>query len=389
MRHALARKEGLEMPWQERSIMDQRQEFVVMAQQEGANMAALCRGYGISRKTGYKWLRRAAMGDPVLADQSRRPGTSPRRTGPDQEAAVLSLRAAHPAWGGRKLHARLVAQQMADVPAPSTITAILRRHGLLSAHPPRRDFLRFARVAPNELWQVDFMGHRAMATGRVHPMSVLDDHSRFALLLAACANEQQTVVTAQLTAVFRAYGLPQAILFDNGAPWGTAGRGGLTTLEAWLLVLGVEPWHGRPHHPQTQGKVERFHGTIAAEVFAPRRQPFADLAQAQAAFDAFRTCYNDERPHEALDDAVPDSCYAASTRPFPETLPAVVYGDADTVCTVTAHGSIQWQGRRTFISRGLIGQPVAVRPTQEDGRWDIVFCQRQVAQIDLTIPEEV
>ncbi len=376
------------MPWQECSIMDQRQEFVRMARQEGVTITAACRQYGISRPTGYRWLARALSGDTELADACRRPHGSPRQTSAELEATVLALRQQHPAWGGRKLHQRLRDLGVPNAPAPSTITAILRRHGQLTPEPPRRDFLRFERAAANDLWQLDFMGHRPLREGRVHPMSLLDDYSRFALLLAACANEQQTTVKAHLTTVFRHYGLPGAILFDNGAPWGTAGQGGLTSLEAWLLQLGVDPWQGRPHHPQTQGKVERFHGTIAAEVFASR-QPFADLVQAQAAFDAFRTCYNQHRPHDALHLLVPHTRYTPSPRAFPEKLPVVIYAAEDTVCTVTKHGSISWHGRRQFISRGLVGQSVAVRPTPQDGIWAVYFCQRQVATIDLSTVQEV
>lgn len=374
------------MPWQEQSVMSQRQDFVTMVHQEGITIAEACRQAGISRPTAYRWLARAMAGETALTDRSRRPHTSPQRTSAEVEARVLAQRAQHPAWGGRKLHHRLRALGVA-APAPSTITAILRRHGLLAAAPPRRDFVRFERETVNELWQLDFMGHRPLATGRVHPMTIVDDHSRFALCLAACANEQQPTVQMQLTAAFRCYGLPQAILTDNGSPWATAGMGGLTTLEAWLLRLGIEPWHGRPRHPQTQGKVERFHSTIAVEVFAQRQ--LADLADAQAAFDVFRRCYNQERPHEALNDAVPDTRYRASSRPFPEKLPELPYGAGDVVCIVTEHGSIQWQRRRVFVSRGLIGQPVAVRPTQEDGIWAVHFCHRQVATIDRRNPDEV
>jgi len=368
--------------------MSERQDFIMMARHEEANIAALCRQFGISRKTGYKWLGRAAAGGEALQDRSRRPQSSPHRTSAEVEARIVDLRQRHPAWGGRKLHHRLRALGL-PAPPPSTITSILRRHGLLPATPPRRDFVRFARETVNDLWQMDFMGHRALRQGRVHPLTIVDDHSRFGVCLAACANQQQATVKDQLTAVFRRFGLPQIILCDNGAPWGTAGMGGLTSLEAWLLQLGVDPWHGRPHHPQTQGKVERFHGTIAAEVFAPHPAPFADLPTIQAAFDAFRTRYNHERPHEALTNTVPASHYQPSPRPFPEVLPAPTYGPDDVVRTVTVHGSISWQGRRAFVSRGLVGQPVAIRPTDQDGVWDVVFCQRPVARIDLTLPDEV
>jgi len=375
------------MPWQERTIMLQRQEFVAFAGQEGASMAALCRHFGISRKTGYKWLARAAQGERGLSDRSRRPQSSPWRTPLAIEERIVALRAEHPAWGGRKLHHALARQGMVPPPAPSTITAILRRHHLLAVAPPPRDFVRFAHAAPNDLWQVDFMGHRPLGQGRVHPLTLLDDHSRFALTVTACGDEQQRTVKDQLTTLFRRYGLPHILLSDNGAPWSTAGMGGLTTLEAWLLRLGVEVWHGRPRHPQTQGKVERFHRTIAAEVFAQRQ--FADLATTQLAFDRFRASYNHERPHEALAYAVPASRYQSSPRPFPEAVPDITYGPDDAVRIVTVHGSIQWHRQRQFVSRGLVGQPVAVRPTPEDGRWEVYFCHRQVATIDRRASTEV
>ena len=364
--------------------MSERQEFVAFAAQEGATISTLCEHFGISRKTGYKWLARAAAGETTFRDRSRRPHTSPTQTSATVEARVLDARTAHPAWGGRKLHHWLVRHGVPDAPAPSTITAILRRHHLLAADPPPRDWIRFEHAAPNEVWQLDFMGHRPLRSGRVHPLTLVDDHSRFALLLAACPHEQQALVQAQLTTCFRRYGLPKAILSDNGSPWATAGRGGLTMLEAWLLRLGVEPWHGRVAHPQTQGKVERFHGTLAAEVFA--QHPLTDLKEAQSRFDAFRTTYNLERPHEALAFAVPASRYHPRSRPFPETVSPVSYGPDDVVRTVTVHGSISWGQRRHFVSRGLVGQPVAIRPTLETERWAVYFCHRQVATIDLADP---
>ena len=241
------------MPWQERSVESEREAFVEMAGEEGVVIAELCRQFGISRKTGYKWLNRAQTGE-GLTDRSRRPHASPRQIAPDLEAQVLALRAQHPAWGGRTLHHRLVAEGLVQAPAPSTITDVLRRGGLLELPPPQPVLRRFAHTEPNVLWQMDFMGHQPLRQGRVHPWSLLDDHSRFALDLTACPNQQRTTVQTALTAAFRQYGLPQAILCDNGSPWGAAGLGGLTRLEAWLLRLGVEPWHGRPYHPQTRGQ---------------------------------------------------------------------------------------------------------------------------------------
>jgi transposase InsO family protein len=373
------------MPMQEKRLMELRQEFVLLATQEGANVRELCRRYGISPTTGYRYLARwRAAGVAGLADGSRRPHTSPRLTEPAVEAAVVALRDAHPAWGGRKLHHALARQGVVQpVPAPSTMTAILRRHGRLD--PPARPvhaWQRFEHPAPNALWQIDFMGQPDLPLGKVHPLTVLDDHSRFALVVAACRQETAEVVRVHLSWAFGCYGLPRRILVDNGAPWGTAGAGGLTALEAWWLGLGIAVTHGRIYHPQTQGKLERLHRTMWAEVPGIRDLP--ELATAQARFDAWRTVYNCQRPHEALGYAVPAERYRPSPRPFPKTPPPIVYSPDDAVRQVSHPGRISFRGREVFIGHGLIGQPVAVRPTREDGIFTVWYCQRQVATIDLT-----
>lgn len=370
--------------------MSIRQEFVMFATQEGANRRELCRRYGISPKTGYKWLRRAAE-DPAesFGDRSRRPHTSPTRTPPQLEQLVVAARRQHPAWGGRKLHHWLKHQGVDAVPEPSTITDILHRYALidpqqtLDAQTPQR----FEHPVPNVMWQVDFMGHLAMVTGRVHPLTLIDDHSRFVLGVRACANQQRITVEQALTDAFRHYGMPASILTDNGPPWGSSRRGGITSLEAWLIRLGLRVCHGRPYHPQTQGKIERLHRTIAAEL--TRTQRFVDLAAAQRAFDRWRHIYNVERPHEALDYAVPASRYHPSPISFPESLPPIEYGPDDLVRLVRGQGSISFQNHIFFVSRGLIGLPVAVRPSTTDGIFVVYFCHQQVKLLDLTNPSEV
>jgi transposase InsO family protein len=364
--------------------MSLRQEFVQLALAEGANVRELCRRYRISPKTGYKWLARyREAGVAGLVDRSRRPQRSPRRTATEVEARVLALRERQPTWGGRKLRRRLQdLGQGAGVPSPATITAILRRHGQVAAEPAApRDWQRFEHPAPNVLWQMDFMGHRPLVQGRVHPLTVLDDHSRFALALVACPHQQQLTVQEHLIACFERYGLPERILTDNGPPWGASGGDGVTALEVWLLRLGIAVSHGRPYHPQTQGKVERFHRTIGATVFGTRR--FPDLGTCQRAFDAFRAAYNLERPHAALDLAVPASRYAPSSRAYVPTLPPIEYAPDDAVRLVNAHGVISFRRQRHFISGGLAGLPVAVRPTPTDGRFSVHFLHQFIRSIDL------
>ena len=372
------------MPWSEVSIMDQREEFVRLARQEGSNMRALCRRYGVSPTTGYTWLGRyEAEGRCGLADRSRRPHSSPGRTAPEIEQRVLALRDAHPAWGGRKLRQRLLRLGVAPVPAISTITEILRRHGRLDgkAAAKHRAFQRFEHAAPNDLWQMDFKGHFALAAGRCHPLTLLDDHSRFALGLEACADERGATVRDRLTAIFRRYGLPRRILADNGAPWGDDAQSRHTKLTVWLLRLDVALSHPRPYHPQTQGKVERFHRSIDAELLAGPSPD--DLADCQRRFDAWRHVYNAERPHQALDLAVPLDRYRPSQRSFPETLPPLHYDSHDIVRRVMPTGCLCWQGRRWRVGKALAGQDVAIRPTTTHGGFNVCLGQHRLATINL------
>jgi transposase InsO family protein len=375
------------MPWQETSTVSLRTEFCALASAEGANVRELCRRFGISRKTGYKWLEREeTAGAAGLADRSRRPHTMPRLTEAAVTDRVLALRDAHPTWGGRKLRRRL--QDLGDpAPAASTITEILRRAGRLdpAVGATHTAWQRFERAAPNELWQMDFKGDIAIGAGRCYPLHVLDDHSRYVLGLVACADQRTATVQTALTAIFRRYGVPWRLLCDNGAPWGSVqATGGLTALGAWVVRLGIRLTHGRPYHPQTQGKLERANRTVAADVLAIARYP--DLPACQRAFDAWRACYNHERPHEALALATPITRYAVSPRPFPEILPEVSYEPGDAVRKVQGHGHIDFHTQRFYISEALIGERIGVRPTATDGVWEVRYLHHVVRTIDLRGP---
>lgn len=376
------------MPWKEVTLMSARKEFVLLACQEGANIRALCRQFGISPKTGYKLLRRyATEGEAGLADRPKRPKSSPNRTPDAVEASILALRDQHPAWGGRKLGARLKALGHTDMPCPSTITAILRRHDRIDTdsgirHKP---WHRFEHPAPNDLWQMDFKGHVALLNGRCHPLTVLDDHSRYSVCLSACANEQTGTVQAALTAAFRNYGLPWRMTMDNGSPWGDDRDNPYTPLTVWLLRLGIKVSHSRPYHPQTQGKDERFHRTLKGELLA--HETFANLAIAQKRFDAWRDMYNLERPHQALGLQPPVSRYQASPRPFPESLPPIEYAPDDQVRMVQAKGEFSYLGRTWKVGKAFRGYPVALRATPQEGGLDVYFCQYRIAFIDLKAPQ--
>jgi transposase InsO family protein len=362
--------------------MDSRGEFLILAGVEGANMSALCRRFAISRKTGYKWLGRSWSSD-GLADRSRRPVASPGRTALATEAAVLEVRALHPTWGGRKIRRRLVDLGGVAVPAASTISEILRRHGLIDPEEARRHtaFQRFEHERPNALWQMDFKGHFALGAGRCHPLTVLDDHSRFSICLAACDNERTDTVQEQLTARFQRYGLPERINVDNGSPWGAGPGYRFTRLTVWLARLAIKVSHSRPYHPQTNGKDERFHRTLNADVI--QGQLFGDIPQCQGAFDRWRTIYNTERPHEAIGMAVPASRYRVSPRAFPGTLPEPQYRPDDIVRKVQKGGEVHFKGRVFELPKALIGQPVGFRETQTDGLWEVVFAAHDITQVDL------
>jgi transposase InsO family protein len=372
------------MPWKEESRMSLRAEFVSLASQPDANIALLARRFRISRKTAYKWLGRHHDGGPAaLADRSRKPHGSPGRTPEAVEQLVLGLRDEHPAWGGRKLRTRLLALGHAGVPAPSTITAILRRHGRLDS--PRagqpRAWQRFEHPAPNDLWQMDFKGHFGLTDGtRCHPLTVLDDHSRYLVGLVACADERTETVQAALTTLFGRYGLPGRMLMDNGSPWGDDGDSPYTRLTVWLLRLGIGVCHGRPYHPQTQGKDERFHRTLAAELLT--RQTFGSVAGCQPPFDAFRHTYNHERPHEALALAVPASRYRPSPRPLPEALPPICYPPGDAVRKVQEDGWFSYRGREYRVSKAFHGQPLGLRPCGAEGQWGVWFCEHRIGTLD-------
>ena len=373
------------MPWKEMTTMSLRTEFVQMAKLDRANISQLCSRFGISRKTGYKWLRRyQEEGESGLADRSRRPHHSPRHSPAGVEAIVVAMREKHPAWGGRKIKVCLEREGYTEVPSASTITAILGRNGRIDPEEGRkhRPFQRFEMEQPNQLWQTDFKGYFAMEEGGYcHPLTVLDDHSRFLVGLKACSNQTRQTVQEQWMEIFRSYGLPERMLMDNGSPWGDDADTHHTILTAWLIRLGVQVIHGHPYHPQTQGKDERLHRTLQEELLS--RHTLNNLPDCQLRFDHWRDVYNFERPHEALDMNPPASRYQLSSHPFPEVLPPILYDTNDIVRKVDATGKIYFHNHSFRVGKAFRHSPVALRPTDYDGVYDVIYCSQKVAQLNL------
>lgn len=383
------------MVWQEKNTVSLRQEFVELARQEGSNIRALCRRFEISPKTAYKWLTRfeegLAIGAPMgaaLHDRSRRPLSSPTRSSCEIEQAVVSLRRLHPAWGARKI-ARCLSNHGEAELASSTVTRILHRHGLISeqAQLQHQPWQRFEHDAPNSLWQIDFKGHFPTLAGPCHALTLLDDHSRFNLVLHAGTGTATQCVQPVLERVFQRYGLPVRINADNGPPWGSpsgAGRS-LSELAVWLIRLGVRLSFSTPYHPQTNGKIERFHQTLKDEVLAGRH--FVDHARVQCAFDPWRDVYNCIRPHEALQMACPVQRYQPSALAYPSSLRAIEYASTDTVITVGWNGFINFKGHKLRTSTALHRLPIALRPDKHrDGCYDLYFCHQRFMSIDLQKP---
>jgi len=372
------------MPFTGVSAMDRKQEFVRLALADGVNRRELCRRFGVSPTLAYRLLaRHRTQGVAGLKERSRRPLSSPDRTSDTIEAAILAVRAEHPAWGGRKIAAVLKRRGLA-APAASTITEILRRHGVeIGAHGGgEASFIRFEHPAPNDLWQMDFKGHVAMRQGRLHPLTVLDDHSRFCVVLGACDNERTQTVKDCLTKAFERYGLPYRMTMDNGSPWGNGPADPFTPLGVWLIEQDIRIGHSRPFHPQTQGKDERFHRTLKAEALAG--PPFESLDHAASHLDRWRSVYNTERPHQALGMLTPIERYAISSRAYRPTIEPFAYGPDDQMRRVpNGMACISFKGRLHRVPKAFAAKTVAVRPTATDGLYQIIFRTTKIAAIDL------
>ena len=370
------------MGWKERTVKQMREEFVRRVLAKEKSKAALCREYGISRPTGDKWLRRYQENAP-LSDRSRAPKTQPGRIAPEVEASIVQLRRQYPALGAEKLHKMMENMGCENLPCARTFNNIFARNRLISkeASLAAKHIQRFEKEQPNVMWQTDFKGHFALANGvRCHPLNILDDHSRFCLCTEALENETFLAVKPVFERVFSEFGLPFSLLCDNGNPWGTSQSTGYTAFEVWLMELGVLTLHGRPLHPQTQGKQERFNRSFTRECLAGKT--FRDLADAQKAFDDYRAFYNTVRPHSALELAVPASVYSTSPRPFPSHIEHWEYGNDCQLCKVRQNGYFSFEGQGYFLSEAFRGKTIAVRESHLPGQITLLFRQFRIGRID-------
>jgi transposase InsO family protein len=359
-------------------VREQRVRFVVTARRGEKPFSALCEEFGISRPTGYLWLSRYQQDGLVgIAEHSRRPVLSPERTSPELEAQVIALRRRYPDWGARKLRV-LLGRQGVEL-TRSTIHRVLLRHGLIhpgDGHSPASQ--RFERSRPNELWQMDFKGPLQRGD-TVGPLSVLDDHSRYLVVLQRVTSTSGEPVREHLQGAFCDCGLPEAMLMDHGIPWWSAtSPHGFTKLSLWLMKQGIELHWGRIRHPQTQGKVERFHGELQRAV--ERRHPTAqdDL---QSWLDAFRWEHNYVRPHEALGMETPASRWRPSERRYDPNPPDWEYPADSRVLKVDSDGKIKLHGDHWVVSRALKGERVRIVTSEE--RVLVYYCRTLVREFDL------
>ena len=371
------------MAWKVQTVEKSREEFVIRVLTGEKTKIALCQEYKISRPTGDKWIERYQNGE-SMSDRSKAPFRTPNRTNEDTEQAIVELRRKRPTMGAKKLK-RMLENQGHTAPAHSTINTILHRHGLITkeASAAATPYIRFEKASPNEMWQADFKGHFAMTNGqRCHPLTILDDHSRYSLCIDAKENERHESTAESFIRVFERYGLPLAILCDNGNPWGTAQSVGYTKFEVWLMDLGILVKHGRPHHPQTQGKEERFNGTLYRECI--KGVAFEHFPHAQALFDEYRRFYNHERPHHALDLGTPAQRYRESTRKMPQRIDEWEYPPGVIVARVKASGYLTLSGQGYFLSEAFGGKPVGLMDSgDKDGTFFVLYRGFCVAKLNV------
>lgn len=374
------------MPWKCTSVTEERVRFIEKYLEGALSLSALCRQYGISRKTGDKWVRRHERdGIHALEDRLREAKTHPNEVSPEIEAWILKGRAKYPTWGPKKLVAWVKEKGGFErVCAVSTAGEILHRHGLtvpraitkkneVWAHPLTEY------TEANRVWCVDFKGWFRLGNGRrCEPLTITDGYSRYLIKCQALERTGLETTKRIFEAAFREYGLPEWVRSDNGSPFSSTGLGGFTALSLWWLKLGIAHERIEPGKPYQNGRHERMHLTLKRET----TQPAAfDLRAQQRRFNAFRQMFNQERPHEALGQKTPASLYQHSTRPYTGRLIEPEYADGAVIRKVQQRGEFKWEGHRIFFGEAFAGEGIAFEP-QEDGIWVIKFGRIRLGYFD-------
>jgi len=371
------------MPFVKESIEMKRYQFVDDFLAKRATMAALCRQYQISRPTGYLWVERYLNGE-SLSDRSRAPAHIGNRTAQSVEELIIQARQKEPALGALKIKTMLENRGYTNIPSASTINTILHRNGLISreASLAATPYKRFEMPNPNIMWQSDYKGHYACGDGdRCHPLSIVDDHSRFCLNADAKTNERLEGTMKSFMRTFEIYGLPNVLLCDNGNPWGASQTTAITSFEVHLMELGILTRHIPPGRPQVQGKVERFNGSFKRE-----RLKFhmpLDIHDADLQRQEYRDFYNNERPHHALQLDTPAQHYSPSPRRLPESISEWDYGEGCALRKIKSTGYFSYGSQGYFLSEALGYKTVAIVPSEEDGLMDITFRQFRVGVLNL------
>ena len=367
------------MPWESKTVEELRKEFVIAAEHT-YNFSSLCREFGITRKTGYKWLSRYKNGQP-LKDQSKCPSVISNHTPHETEKLITDLRSENPGWGAKTIKRVLENQGNKNIPCVKTVNNILNRYGCISEkeslkHQP---FKRFERSKCNELWQTDFKGEFLTADGKYcYPLDILDDHSRYLIKIKPYLGTGN-VVKSTFEAAFNEYGMPDSILSDNGAQF--AGfKHGYTQFEKWLMNLDILPIHGRIKHPQTQGKIERFHRTLKDELL--KHKTFSDIYDADRQLQEWREKYNNIRPHEALGMQCPSEIYKPSTREYKEKISEYEYSGQYHVIKVNSWGYARFDKWQVYLSETMIGEHIEFRPNPHGDSFIACYRNFKIAEFD-------
>lgn len=347
------------MPWKDKTVEKLREEFVNEARHT-RNFSALCREFGVTRKTGYKWLERAGEADPYV-DRSHVPNTIPNKTPPEVELLILQLRRDNPGWGAKTLRKVLMNQGYTDLPSVKTFNNILKRNGCISIEESmkHKPFCRFEKESCNEMWQTDFKGEFRMADDNYcYTLNIIDDHSRFAIKVVPRLSSAN-IVLPTFREAFYEFGMPYSVLSDNGAQF--AGfRQGYTQFEKWLMNHDVLPIHGRIKHPQTQGKIERFHRTMKAELL--NHYQIKNIEDAEQTLQEWRMKYNTVRPHEALGMRCPSEVYERSRKSYIDEVPRFEYCGEYHVIKVNSWGYVRFAHHQLYLSETMIDEYVEFRP---------------------------